>query len=149
MTKSILTPVFALIVWTQVMLVWLYCRRIPALYASKLEGKLKAEKLSMMTKDEFNRFIPLTARWVADNYNHLTEHPTIFYALAFFIHHASDAQPSEVLVMLAWTYVALRVVHSFVQCVGNVMAIRLVVFLTSAIVLVAMTVLTGIAYIKV
>ena len=76
MTSPILQPVVALVLWTFVMWAWLYATRIPALRAAKFE--LKPDR----TKDEMNAALPASVRWKADNYNHLMEQPTIFYATA-------------------------------------------------------------------
>ena len=78
-------------------------------------------------------------RAVADNYNHLHEQPTVFYALVFYSQLAGNV--SSATINLAWAYVALRIVHSLVQNIsGSVMA-RFSVFALSSLVLVALTVL--------
>jgi hypothetical protein len=64
---------------------------------------------------------PEVAR-VADNYNHLHEQPTLFYALALAAQLAGAAD--AVSVGLAWAYVALRVVHSLIQATVNVIPLR-------------------------
>jgi hypothetical protein len=70
---------------------------------------------------------------VADNYNHLHEQPTIFYALALAAQVAGAAD--TVNVGLAWAYVALRVVHSLVQATKNVIMVRFTVFTLGSFVL--------------
>jgi hypothetical protein len=129
---SILTPVLVLIAWSLVMLFWLYATRIPAMQKaginpeqSKHEGKAAMEKL------------PASARWVADNYNHLMEQPTIFYALAFYLQLSGHADSLQL--VLAWTYVGLRVVHSVVQATVNVILVRFSIFALSSLVLTGMT----------
>jgi hypothetical protein len=136
-TSPILKPALALVVWTQVVMVWLYARRIPALEKLKAEGKFNLDKMSTATKDQFNAVVPAPARWVADNYTHLMEHPTIFYALTFYIDRANYGSP--IMVKLAWGYVGLRVVHSFVQGCGNAIMVRFSVFISSTAVFAAMT----------
>jgi hypothetical protein len=78
-------------------------------------------------------------RSVADNYNHLHEQPTVFYALVFYTQLAGTG--TGTLVMLAWCYVGLRVVHSLVQNTINKVMIRFSVFVLSSLMLIAMTVL--------
>jgi phosphatidylserine/phosphatidylglycerophosphate/cardiolipin synthase-like enzyme len=53
---------------------WLYATRIPAIW--KNEIALDPQQ----SKEEFNAQIPANVRWKADNYNHLMEQPTLFYA---------------------------------------------------------------------
>jgi hypothetical protein len=82
--------------------------------------------------------LPDSARQVADNYNHLMEQPTIFYALVFYI-YLSGGQDT-LYIWLAWAYVALRVVHTLIQCTGNIVNLRFTVFSLSTLVLMAMAV---------
>ena len=71
--------------------------------------------------------------WPADNYNHLMEQPTIFYATAFAAQLAGMIDPINI--GLAWTYVALRVVHSLVQATANIIIVRFTLFTISSFVL--------------
>jgi hypothetical protein len=126
---STLTPVLALIVWTFVLWVWLYATRIPAMRA------IGMDKFSR--KDDLKQ-LPIGVQNIADNYNHLHEQPTLFYALAIYSHLAGTADPVNV--ALAWTYVGIRVVHSFIQCTSNFIPLRFTVFAIGTLVLMAMTV---------
>ncbi len=59
----------------------------------------------------------LTDTRAADNYNHLFELPVLFYtlcALAVGAQHIPAWLP-----MAAWAFVALRVLHSIIQCTYN------------------------------
>jgi len=126
---STLTPVLALIVWTFVLWVWLYATRIPAMRAVGMH-KFK-------TKDDL-KALPRGVQNIADNYNHLHEQPTIFYALAIYTHLAGNADATNV--TLAWIYVAIRIVHSLVQCTSNFIPVRFMIFAIGTLVLVAMTI---------
>jgi hypothetical protein len=87
--------------------------------------------------------LPQKVRQIADNYNHLHEQPTLFYALAIYSHLAGMAD--AVNVTLAWSYVGLRIVHSLIQCTVNFVPARFAVFTLCALVLMAMTVRNVIA----
>ena len=82
--------------------------------------------------------IPSRVRSVADNYNHLHEQPTVFYALMFFA--ALTGGVDGFALRLAWLYVALRVVHSLVQATVNKVVVRFLVFCAATIVLLVFTV---------
>lgn len=82
--------------------------------------------------------LPATVRWKADNYNHLMEQPTVFYAVALSL--ALLGQGSGTNATLAWAYVGLRVVHSFVQTLVNKIEVRFGMFVLSSLVLIALTV---------
>jgi hypothetical protein len=70
--------------------------------------------------------IPSSVRAVADNYNHLHEQPTIFYALMFFA--ALTGGGDATALRLAWAYVILRVLHSLVQATFNRVIVRFSIF---------------------
>jgi hypothetical protein len=114
--KSILTPALALILWSLVMWVWMYATRIPAIQAAGLNPNEAREPGSL-------NVLPLKVRQVAYNYNHLMEQPTLFYALVFYTDLA-HRWPADIPLILAWIYVALRVVHSLVQATTNVILVR-------------------------
>lgn len=114
--KSILTPALALILWSLVMWVWMYATRIPAIQAAGLNPNEAREPGSL-------NVLPLKVRQVAYNYNHLMEQPTLFYALVFYT-DVAHRWPADIPLILAWIYVALRVVHSLVQATTNVILVR-------------------------
>lgn len=126
MTSSLIPPVLALVAWTFVMWVWLYATRIPAMRAARVDLEAASR-----TGAEFD--LPPEVTRVADNYNHLHEQPTIFYALALAAQLGNAVDVCAV--VLAWTYVALRVIHSFVQATRNVIIVRFSVFAAASLVL--------------
>jgi hypothetical protein len=123
---SLIPPVLALIAWTFVMWVWLYATRIPAMRAARVD-------LVQVSRSGAKLELPPEVSRVADNYNHLHEQPTIFYALALAAQVANAVDVCAV--VLAWTYVGLRVVHSLVQATRNVIMIRFFVFAAASLVL--------------
>jgi len=131
-SSPILAPVIALVLWTFVMWAWLYATRIPAML------RLKVTYDPRRPPSEFADALPAEVRWKADNYNHLMEQPTVFYALALTL--ALIGQGSGLNAGLAWTYVGLRVVHSLIQATVNVVLVRFAVFMLASIVLLMMTV---------
>ena len=79
--SNMMTPVLALVVWTLVILVWLYARRIPAMRKAGIDPKMIKGSESYASLPPMNP----KAVWVADNYNHLHEQPTVFYAVAIVL----------------------------------------------------------------
>jgi hypothetical protein len=130
MQPSILAPALALIVWTFVIWLWMYATRIPAMRAAGIVAS------RIKRKDELD-VLPVSVKQIADNYNHLHEQPTVFYALAVCTHPLGAADPLNV--GLAWAYVGLRVVHSLIQCTTNFVPLRFAVFALSSIVLMVIT----------
>jgi hypothetical protein len=137
MTSPILQPVVTLVLWTFVMWAWLYATRIPAIQA--LGAPLSPET----TAADLNARIPARVRWKADNYNHLHEQPTLFYAVAItlsLVGHGGGAN-----LALAWAYVAIRVAHSLIQALGNVILVRFGVFMLGSVVLLALAIRAALA----
>ena len=128
--SPILAPVIALVLWSFVMWAWLYATRIPAI----VKGKIVFDPHRPTA--EFHAQLPATVRWKADNYNHLMEQPTLFYAIALTL--AVAGADGGLNTGLAWIYVGLRVVHSLVQALINVILIRFATFMVASIVLLAM-----------
>jgi hypothetical protein len=126
-TGQFLSPVLALVAWTLVMWVWMYATRLPAMKEAGIDPQDAAYPGTWS-----HRLRP-GVRSVADNYNHLHEQPTIFYALMFFaaLTGGGDATALE----LAWAYVALRVIHSLVQATINRVVVRFSIFALATITL--------------
>jgi hypothetical protein len=123
-----LTPVLTLIVWTLLIWLWMYATRIPAMQRAGIQPQ-DARFPGSLDK------LPDSVRQVADNYNHLMEQPTIFYALAFYVVLAGHTDTLNI--DLAWAYVGLRILHSLIQCTINNVNLRFVVFALSTLALMA------------
>jgi hypothetical protein len=128
---GMLAPILALVGWTFVMWFWMYATRIPAMQRAQID-------MAELTRTNGPLVLPAEVARVADNYNHLHEQPTIFYALCLAAQLAGAADVANV--SLAWAYVALRVVHSSVQATRNVIPIRFAVFSLGSFVLMALLV---------
>jgi hypothetical protein len=134
---SMVGPVLALVGWTFVLWFWMYATRIPAMRRARINmDELRRTGAKMVLPPEVAR--------VADNYNHLHEQPTVFYALALAAEVGGLADP--VSVGLAWGYVAARVVHSLVQATVNVILVRFSVFAVGTLVLMALWLWTVLAW---
>lgn len=129
--NSLLTPVLALITLTLIVWIWMYLTRIPAMQKAGIQPQQGKHPGSLDA-------LPSSARQVADNYNHLLEQPTIFYALVFYIVLAGHAD--QLHIYLAWAYVGFRVLHTLIQCTVNIVMARFTVFTLSTLVLMAMAV---------
>jgi len=129
---ELLKPVIALIAWSMVMWFWMYVTRLPAMRAAKIDlipGEVYEEKMAAL---------PASVRWKADNYNHLMEQPTLFYALVISL--CILGADSQLVIITAWAYTLLRIAHSLVQSIFNKIEIRFLLFVLSN---VALLVLLG------
>jgi hypothetical protein len=88
--------------------------------------------------EEFHAQLPAEVRWKADNYNNLMDQPTLFYAVALTL--ALLGADAGLNTSLAWLYVALRVAHSFVQAMINIVMLRFAIFVAATLVLLVMSI---------
>lgn len=120
---SMLRALMALAVLTLLMFVWMYATRLPAFSRAGIDPQ------DAMHPGTYHDRIPSSVRRVADNYNHLFEAPTVFYAVTLAIVVAGLADDGHEI--CAWAYVALRTGHSLVQATVNKVAVRFVLFAAS------------------
>ena len=131
---QILQPAVALMIWTMIMWAWMYATRIPAM--SKSSEIPEPSKLVGTTGAGLRDKLPEKVNWKADNYNHLHEQPTLFYAVVLVLAFSGHGDASHAL--LAWIYTGLRVAHSLVQVTANRVLVRFVLFALSSVVLIAL-----------
>jgi hypothetical protein len=140
---AILQPVVALAAWTMLMWIWLYATRLPAMSRAKIDGVNMVGSTGKSLRDELVAKGETRASWVADNYNHLHEAPTIFYAVAIVL--AMIGQGDNLNVTFAWAYVVLRILHSLVQISFNRVAVRFALFVLSSLALMGLVLHAAIA----
>ena len=131
-TSAMLQPVMALVLWSFVMWAWMYATRIPAIVKARMVLD------PMLPNGQQMATLPPQVRWKADNYNHLMEQPTIFYATALALAVSGDT--SGINLALAWGYVGVRIVHSLVQALINKIEVRFGLFVLSSLLLLAMAI---------
>ena len=132
MSHPILGAVVALVLWTLVMMIWLYATRIPA---------IKAYNVTIdpgQTAEAFHNQFPPSVRWKSDNYANLLEQPTLFYAVALVLALLGDAHGFNA--VLAWIYVGLRVAHSLVHVTVNRIMLRFYLFIAGSLVLLVLAI---------
>lgn len=128
---GILQPVVALAAWTLVMWLWMYVTRLPAMSKAGIAPDDARDTRAIGGR------LPPEVQWKAQNYNHLHEAPTVFYAVAIVL--AIVGQGDGWNLWLGWGYVGLRVLHSLVQATVNKVAVRFALFTLSTLVLIALT----------
>lgn len=138
---EILKPVVVLAFWTMVMWLWMYATRIPAIGALPKTDDPNADV--GWTGAKLEGLIAPSVQWKAHNYNHLHEAPTVFYAVALVL--ALIQQGDGINLMIAWAYVALRVVHSIFHATVNRVMPRFALFTLSSLALMALVVQAAIA----
>jgi hypothetical protein len=100
-------------------------------------GEMKAKQIDMQ---EVSTSLQVSARLQAvqasDNFKNLFELPVLFYAFCALL--LATQQASKPLVVAAWAYVALRYLHSLIQCTYNLVQHRFLAFMISTVLLMGM-----------
>lgn len=130
MEAQMLAPAAVLVAWSLVMLVWMTVTRLRAL--SKIGQKASEAKPGGRGKD-LDGVLPDVVNWKAHNYTHLMETPTLFYATVVILALLGGGTTD---VLVAWIYVALRILHSLWQSLVNTIPVRLTLFALSVVALV-------------
>ena len=126
MNDLILQPILFMGVLSFIMMLWMYSTRIPAAKVLEAEG-MELQKLAHPSK--IGGVFPSKVEQVADNYNHLWEQPTLFYAIVFVIWAQSNTD--QLHLFCAWSYCVFRLLHSLVQSTVNFVWVRFALFLMS------------------
>ena len=124
---SILDPLLAMLAWSGLIVAILLWTRIPVVI--KQWGNLQFAKHS----DELRPKMSEKLRYITDNYNHIFEQPTLFYAVLIYIELADTANQTNI--SLAWAYFSLRANHSVIQLTNNNVSWRAASFATSSLIL--------------
>ena len=128
-SNDLLGPVIAMVGLTIAVTLYMFARRVPAVTKAKMTNK------EMNTVGAMDH-LPDSARFPSDNFRNLSEVPVIFYATCFAAMFAGAG--GDLMVNLAWAYVVLRAVHSFIHCTYNKVQHRFFAFLASNFVLIIM-----------
>jgi len=126
MQAQILAPAAVLVLWSLVMLMWTATTRFPAMAKAGMDLKNAAPG---GRGQDLEGVLDPKVNWKSHNYAHLMEQPTLFYAVVVIL-AIMGAGATDVL--LAWVYVALRIVHSIWQATVNVVSVRFTLFLISS-----------------
>lgn len=123
---AMLWPGFALAGLTFLVMAEMYRRRFRQMRRERIAPDAVATSVQSAQR--------LTDSAASDNFRNLLELPVLFYA-AVLLAYATGLTSTDVQV-LAWLFVALRVVHSAIQCIGNRVVPRFIAFIRGALVLI-------------
>lgn len=138
-SSPIFAPIITLVIWTIVMLFWMAGLRLPTIQ------RLKLPTTAGQRTADLARQMPAKIQWSADNYNHLMEQPTLFYATALCA--AMMGMGDGLNLTLAWAYVGLRIAHSLVHATVNIVLLRFGLFFLSTLALLWMAINLGLQFI--
>ncbi|MGA9572764.1 MAG: MAPEG family protein [Lysobacterales bacterium] len=126
--KPLLLPLLAQVLLTFIVTVSMYRTRVTEMKSKKIHPQ------RIGTRSTSRELLTDSAR-AADNYSNLFESPLLFYTAILLT--LMLMVPDNILVVLAWTYVAARYIHSFIHLTYNRVMHRFSVFVFSVFVLLA------------
>ncbi len=127
--KPLLLPLLAQVLLTFIVLITMYIERI---------GEMKTRRIDpeqMKVRSDWQGKLP-GSEASANNFINLFESPVLFY-IAILLALILMLQ-DRILIVLAWSYVASRYLHSFIHITYNLVMHRFTVFMFSCFVLLAM-----------
>ncbi|WP_086478863.1 MAPEG family protein [Oceanospirillum sanctuarii] len=123
--KLIFLPVLALVFWTFIVLLMLPFRR----FALIRSGQVSINDFKLQETDRVADSVVLVNR----NYTNLLEMPVLFYLACVLLYLLERVTP--VGLILAWSYLGLRVLHSLIHLTYNRVFHRFLIFALSNVVL--------------
>ena len=74
--------------------------------------------------------VPEHVQYPANNFKNLFELPVLFYVICLYLYVTGSADTAYLLA--AWAFVALRAVHSLIQCTTNIVMHRFAAYMAGA-----------------
>jgi hypothetical protein len=124
---EIFDPFIGMLLLTFVVWFFMYVRRITFLTKNNIDAQ------ELTTPERGAKIIPEEVSYASNNLKNLFELPVIFYALCLYLYVSSQVDATYI--MAAWVFLALRVVHSLVQCTVNIVMLRFAAYAVSSIAL--------------
>lgn len=132
--KPLLLPLLAQVALTFIVMISMYRSRVAEMKSKRIHPQ------RIKTREKSKRFLTDSAP-SSDNFSNLFELPVLFYT-AILLTLILMLQDS-ILVILAWTFVLLRYLHSFIHVTYNRVMHRFFMFVLSCVVLLAYWVRLG------
>lgn len=129
MTQAILYPLLVMVFITFAVLLRLGYLRVSYLQKERIHPQNVADRKG--AADVFKPINPL-----ADHFQNLLELPLLFYLLVVLLLVLTKADMTYV--VMAWLFVALRLMHTVIHCTYNKVRHRFLAFLLSTVVLMMM-----------
>ncbi len=133
--ELIFVPLMVLVALTFIMMLFMAYKRFSAGFAGRLaRGAYKVGE---------SPDVPSDVRLPGRNFVNLFEMPVLFYVLCLALYMTHNV--SETPLVLAWIYVALRIVHSLIHVTYNKIMHRFFVYALSSFLLLGMWIVFAVA----
>ncbi|ODA33908.1 hypothetical protein A8L45_08495 [Veronia pacifica] len=125
-----------MIALTFVVWVYMYIRRLSYILTHHVDYARLGKSSALV------EMMPAEVSFPSDNLKNLFELPVIFYVISIISVQAELVD--KIMVQAAWSFVALRLVHSFIHCTFNNVNLRFLFYILSSFVLWFMVVHIGV-----
>ena len=136
--QAIFGPVYATMLLTLAVWIYMYVRRIAFITGSGL----RPEQLAI--PGELARRSPAAVSNPSDNLKNLFEIPVLFYALAIVLYVTQRVD--AIAVTAGWVFFTFRALHSLVHCTFNRVMLRFCLYLVSTVAVWFMLIRAVLAY---
>ena len=124
------SPVIAMLLLTFIVWLAMYAQRFRYMAANKIKPQQIATPEAIATR------LPDWVNRPSDNLKNLFEMPVLFYAICGI--SISMQIVDKTLIIMAWSYVIFRILHSLIHCTINSVSIRFLAYLLSSLTLFCM-----------
>ena len=138
MRHAIFLPALAMVALTIAVWLRMYAMRIGEMKRKRIHPQSVATSAQMAAR--------LADTRAADNFRNLFELPVLFY-LALVV-AAMTGQAGTAVLALAWTFVGLRMLHSWIHCTYNKVMHRFQAYLAGGVVLWALWIVLAIGLLR-
>lgn len=126
MTQAdIFFPFLAMMALTLCVWAYMYMLRIGYMIGNRINPG------DLATGEAVGRVLPERVNYPSHNLKNLFELPVLFYALCLFL-FVTD-QVNSVYLYSAWIFVAFRAMHSLIHCTVNIVVLRFLAYIVSAV----------------
>ena len=137
---AIFGPLFAVMLLTLVVWVYMYVRRIAFITRERIDAR------RLEIPGELARVSPAAVSNPSDNLKNLFELPVLFYALGLYLFVTQRVDSSYL--AAAWTFAGFRIVHSAVHCTFNRVMVRFYCYLAASLALWFMVLRAALQYLS-
>lgn len=124
--ELIFIPFFGMMLLTILVWAYMYYQRLSWIIRERINPQSFA-----VTEKAKN--VPNRVRYPSDNLKNLFELPVIFYAVCLYLYVSQ--QVDSINLNIAFTYLFIRIVHSYIHCTYNRVVHRFYAYMASSIVL--------------
>ncbi len=124
---TIFIPFFGLMLLTIIVWFYMYYLRISFMVANKIKAQ------ALATNNDVHELMPPEISTPSENLTNLFELPILFYAICIYLYVTNQVDTAYV--VLAYSFLGLRVAHSVIHCTNNKVLHRFYSYMLSSVVL--------------